>query len=114
MLHVFGFDWIVAIPNSGVVVSCCWDHDGSHDGGNVECWPFAHEVMHQSCLIEIAVSSCFDFLLNWDSSGIMEWIGLVSIVVCLDEEPLIIAELIPSVDAVGISFNDCSLIGSNS
>ena len=77
-----------AVPDGGVVVALSWDHDGCHDGSDVECRPFGHKLFHQSFGREVLVASFPHFLFHWYSPGVSFRIGVISIVVCLDQEPI--------------------------
>ena len=90
--------WVLSIPDSGIVVSSCGNHNSSHDGGNVEGWPVRHKLVNQSLFIEVFVSSFVHFFLNGDSSGVMQWVRIVPIVIGLDDEPVCFTELIESMD----------------
>lgn len=104
---------IVAVPDCRVVVALSGHHDGCHDCGDVEGWPVGHELVKQGLGCEVLVSAFSHFLLNWDSSGIVKRVGVVSIIVCLDQEPIGFIELVMSMNSFGISFDNASFIWSN-
>lgn len=76
--------WIFSIPNGCIFVTCNWYKDIGEDSCNIEVWPLEHELVEQGLFSEVCISSCCQFFLSWDSSGIVEWVGLVAVVVCLD------------------------------
>jgi len=78
------FCWIGPIPNSGVSVASGRDHDGGHDGGDVEGGPLGHELFKENLFVHAIVSPLFHLVLHWDSSRVVNWIRLVTIVVGLN------------------------------
>ena len=64
-------------------------------------------------LVQSLVSSFLQLCLDWSAASVINGLGLVSVVVGLDQEPSLSAELIESVSLVGVSFDDSSLIGAN-
>ena len=88
-------------------------HDGGHDGGDVECRPFEHELVQEGLLGEVLVASFAHSLLHGDSSGIVERVRLVSVVVGLNQKPVLFAEFVVSVSSVGVAFNDHTLISTD-
>ena len=108
-------NWVVSVPHCCVVISiACRHHNGSHDSCNVESWPLEHEAVQKSLLCEVSISSFLHLFFNWDSSGIMDWLRLVSVIVGLNQKPLSFAEFIISMDWIGISFDNHTFIGSYS
>jgi hypothetical protein len=100
---------VVAIPHGCVGVSSSWDQNVSEDSGDVEGRPLEHSFQ-QLGLIEVFVSPFFNFFLHRDSSGIMDGVRLVSIVVGLDQEPVVLTELVVSICGVGLSFDNHTFI----
>ena len=80
-------DRVYSVPDSGVVVSGGGDHDGGHDRGDIEGGPLEHEAIEQSLFGEVGIASFFHFVFDGDSSGVVDGVGLVAVVVGLDEEP---------------------------
>ena len=104
---------IGTVPNSGVVVAGSWRNDRSHDGGDVECGPFWHDQLQEWILSE-SLPLFFDSVLGWDSSGIVDRVGLVPVVVGLHQEPGRVGEFIEGMNCLSFSFNNSSLISLNS
>ncbi len=98
-------NWVYSIPNSSIMIPRGWNHDSGHNGGDVESRPLEHELIEECLFSEVGISSFSHFVLNRDSSGIVDWIGLVTVVVSLNEEPSLITEFIEGMDCINISFN---------
>lgn len=96
------------------MISGSWDHNSSHNGSNVEGRPDGHEFLDQVLFLEVGIASLVHSFLHWDSTGVVEGIWVVSVVVCLDDEPVCLAELVESVDGEGVSFDHAAFVGSHS
>lgn len=101
------------IPNSGVPISVGRHHNGSHDGGDVEGGPLRHEGIEKHLLAHALVASLLHFVLHRDASWVMHWVGLVTIVVGLNQKPSGISELVGCVNRVSIPFNHRPFVGSH-
>lgn len=103
---------IDAVPCSCVVVSGGRDDDCGHDGGDVEIRPRKHLLEHGfSCEFR---TNAFHTIFHGNPALIVDWLRLVAVVVCLHDKPSFIWKFIGSVDSIGVSLDDCSLIGANS
>ena len=65
-----------------------WDHDCGHDGSDVEGGPDEHEFIEESLFFQMNVSSFLYSVLNWDSSGIVHGVRVVSVIIGLDQIPV--------------------------
>jgi len=91
------------------VISSAWDHNGGHDGGNVEGWPDCHEFFEDALLCN-SVTIFSKSVLDCNSSGIMERIRLVSIIVSLNQEPISRIKRVETMNTVRITLNYSSFI----
>ena len=97
-MGMYASNGIFSIPDSSIMISVGGDHNGSHDSSNVEGGPLEHEMVEKSLLIKVEVSSFFHFLFNWDSSWVVKRVGLISIVVGLNQKPIFITQLVIGVN----------------
>ena len=85
------------------------DHDCRHDGFNIEIGPLCHHLIQQFLL-----SPLISFLLNSffsrNSSLIDSWVRLVSVVICLNQEPSFWRKLIWSMGRIDFSLDDNSFV----
>ena len=102
--------WVVAIPDSCIVIAWIWNHDGCHNCCNVECGPNRHEFVHQILLLQVDISPFLHSVFDWNSSRIMHWVRLISVVVCLNQEPCLLIQFIESMNAINFSFDNGSFI----
>lgn len=93
------------------MVSGGGNYDCSHDGGDVEVRPGEHLVEDSLC--SEVVSDGLDTVFHGDPALVVDGFGLIAIVVGLDDEPGLIGQFVRGMDAVGVSFDDHSLIGSH-
>lgn len=103
----------MTIPNSCIMISWSWHHYCRHDRRDVESWPLEHKFIQERLLFEVLVSPLSHFFLNWNSSRIMKWIWVISVIVRLNNEPIIITELIECMNSSCISLHNTSFIWSN-
>ncbi len=80
--------WVIAVPDCGVVVAVSWYHDGCHDGGDVECWPYGHELVYEGLWGEVFIASFSHPFLYGNSSGVGARVRVIPIVVGLNYEPI--------------------------
>jgi len=92
------------------VVAVGWDHDGSHDSGNVKGGPLRHEVLEEGALAKASLSVLANSILDGYTSGIMSGIGLITIVVRLHQEPSGLVQFVETVYTVRVSFDDGSFV----
>lgn len=102
-------DWIASVPGCRVVVTCVWHHNGRHYCFNVKSRVLIHNLVEEFLFVDF-VSLCFQPVFCWNPSFVIFWVGLVTVVICLNQEPSFSAQLIRCVDSIDISFNDDSLI----
>ena len=76
------------IPGCHILVVDSWSHDCCHDGGDVEIWPSEHFLQNGISCEVLPIFSDSPF--HWNSSLIIDWLMLVSVVVGLDKEPSLI------------------------
>lgn len=104
---------VLAVPNCGIVVACRRHHDHSVNSFNVEGRVQTHHSVEEGLLVEVFVTDFHESVLCGDSPLVFFGVRLVSVVVCLDEEPCAIAELIGCVDVIAVSLDDDSLVALN-
>ena len=103
---------IDAVPGSDVVIPRGRHQDGSHNGADVEVGPCEH-LLHNGVNGEL-VAVLSHSLLHGDSSLVVDWLSVVSVVVGLHEEPGVLIEGVVGVGAFGVSLDDHAFVGSNS
>jgi hypothetical protein len=73
-----------------------------------------HETIQKGLLCELSVSPFLHLFFNWNSSRVMDWFRLVSVIVSLNQKPLSFTEFIIGMDWICISFDNHTFIWSNS
>ena len=95
------------------MVACPGDHDCGHDGGNVEGGPVQHNLLEQFLGLDV-LAYAGDPLLGRCSSGVVDGLRLVSVIVGLHEEPPLVGQLIGGMDALVLSLDDDPLVAADS
>ena len=83
--EVFGFG-ILTVPNRTIFVVGTRRHDSSHDCGNVEVGPGEH-LLQNHVIVKILLANLLDSSLHGDPALVMDGLGLVPVVVGLNQEP---------------------------
>ena len=100
---------IISIPNSGIIEVAFWNHDNTENGGNIESWPLANHFVEHRFFIKIFISTIFQFYLYWNSPDVPDGLRLISIVVGLNQKPILIAKFIQCMHSLYFSLNHCAL-----
>jgi len=100
-----------SVPVGDVMVLNGVDHDNRVNGEQVESG-----VEHQYLIVELlrgnSVSNRLQSSLSWGSPLILIWVWLISIIVGLDQEPLLLIQLIKGMNTAWLSLNDSSFVSS--
>jgi len=91
------------------VIACCWNNYGGHDGGNVKCWPSEHLV--KNCInCKVSLTMLCHSLFHGESTLIIDGLRLISIIICLNQEPSCITKFVKCMNTVCLAFNNRSFI----
>ena len=77
---------VLSVPGSAIFIVCSWSHDCGHDGSNVEIGPGEH-LFQDHVIVEFVLTYLLDSFLHGNSSLVVNWFWLVSVVVGLNKEP---------------------------
>jgi hypothetical protein len=103
---------VIPVPSSRVMIPCRRDNDGGHYGCNVKIRPGEHFCKDN--LRSKVITNCLHSILHWDPPLIVNRLMLITVVVCLDQEPVGIRKLIISMNSVSVSLDDHSFVGTDS
>ena len=78
---------VLAIPDSGIVVSSGRDHDNCQNGLNVKGWVFTHDRIKKVLFLKIAVSPFFQSVLGRNPSLVTCRVRNISIIISLNQKP---------------------------
>ncbi len=102
-------NWIISVPDGGIIKVAFGDHDNTENGGDIESGPLTDHLVEHWFFIKIFISPIFELHLYWHSPDIPDGLRLVSVVVGLDQKPSLVTEFIKGVHSLYFSLNHCSL-----